>query len=605
MFHIIRRLFNIMSKESKKSFRFLLLLTIVSAMVETFGIAFVFPFIAVLSTPDYIQHSHLFFAIYTHFGFKSTHQFLLVTGVSLLCTVLLGNILIAYSNYCLYRFSYREEHILASALLKKYLLKPYTFFLSENMSILLKNITDEIRNIVQGIVISTLKIGTNAVVLVVMLTFLTIYNALLTAILVTSIASLYIIFTCVFKKFITRQSKEAKAANALKYKYANEALHAIQDIKLTHTYDFILKQFEKPAVVYATGKSASEVLATTPRYFLDVILFGGILFYIIIMLLDKTTNLAQVVPTLAMFGYAGVRMMPAISLMYHSYSAIQFAKPSFNALAETLSEAVFENGSHTIQSGSTSPITFHEKLAFNNVSFHYNNAKAAAVNHLSFEISAYSTIGFVGKTGAGKTTIINLILGLLSPTSGSITLDGNALNEKNLPAWQSTIGYVPQSIYLLDDSIAKNIAFGLEETEINWAWLEAVAKQAELHDFITQELPDKYQTHVGDKGIRLSGGQKQRLGIARALYRKPKFLVLDEATSALDNTTEKKVLDNIHAISDKITTVMIAHRLTTLKACDTIFVLTPEGINDSGTYEALSEKNDIFKTFLQHADHNY
>ncbi|PIZ05038.1 MAG: hypothetical protein COY58_01200 [Gammaproteobacteria bacterium CG_4_10_14_0_8_um_filter_38_16] len=598
MIGIARKLLNLMSKDSAKSFRTLTALTILSAFIETFGIAFVFPFVAILSVPNYVQHSKILSKIYYYFHFASIHQFLLFIGVALLIIVVLGNFLIAFTLWYVYRFSYMEEHYMASALLKKYMQQPYTFFLSQNASVLLKNIVDEVKRVIQEILISFLKMTTKLTVAIVMLLLLFFYSPLLMSIIVASVGLFYGAFIFIFRKHIEKSSEIAMAANSKKYKHAIEALHAIQDVKLMNSYNFVLKQFSRPSVLYANARSSANILSDMPRFFLDILLFGGILAYIVIMLLQHNSNFHTIVPTLAMFGYAGMRLIPSVSIIYNSYITIKFAEPSLNLLFSDMSENSMLSNQETVDPLSMEMV-FQNTLNFKNVCYAYPSAKQPVISDLNIEISAFSTVGFVGKTGSGKTTIINLLLGLLSPGDGSICVDDVVLNEKNLRAWQSKIGYVSQSIYLIDDSIANNIAFGVEAKNIDWDHLKSVARQAELYDFITQELPDQYDTQVGDRGVRLSGGQCQRIGIARALYRKPKLLVLDEATSALDNTTEKKILENINAISSEMTIVMVAHRLTTLQNCDKIFVLTSNGVNASGTYQSLSESNEIFRGFLQ------
>jgi ABC-type bacteriocin/lantibiotic exporter with double-glycine peptidase domain len=600
MIDIIRKMLKLMSPDSIKTFRVLAIISILSAIVETFGLAFIFPFIAVLSSPNYIEHSSFLLKIYHFFGFSTINQFLLLIGLLLLATVVFGNMLIAYTMWRIYRFSYMEEHHLSYNLLKKYMSKPYLFFLSNNTSTLLKNVTDEVKAITHGILISLLKIITKVTVATLMLLFLLVYSPLLTLIMLVSVLSLYVTFILFFRDYVANKSNEAVNASTLIYQYTAEALGAIQDIKLMNANDFVLKQFSKPSIVFALSRSAANVLSDTPRYFLDIVIFGGILLYVVIMLLTHNANITHVVPTLAMFGYAGMRIMPAISIVYTSYTQIKFARPSLNVLYNDLLENSEQDKSMKFaKQTNKEKITIQSNFAFEHVSYQYPSAKQAAVDNLSFLIQAYSKVGFVGKTGAGKTTIINLILGLLSPTEGRIIVDNISLNEQCMRSWQTGIGYVPQNIYLIDDTIAKNIAFGLEESSIDWQRLEAVSKIAELHDYIIQDLPNQYHTHVGDRGVRLSGGQRQRIGIARALYTQPKLLVLDEATSALDNETERKVLENIDRISNSMTVIMVAHRLTTLQKCDTIFVLSSEGISQSGTYDELSKTNPIFRAFLQ------
>ncbi len=605
MFDIIKKLYKLISFcGSVKKLNLLLLLTTLSAIVETFGIALMFPFIAILSVPNYVEHSVFLSKIYHYFNFTNQNHFMLMIGISLLLVVIFGNLLVAFSLYALYRFSHSQEHNLSTAMLKKYLSRPYVFFLTQNSNVLLKNIVNEAETVAGGVLASVLKIGAKLSVIVTMLLFLLIYNPLLTSIITVSVLSLYGFFILFFKDYMSKKSNENITAGRLKYKYVSESLNAIQDVKLMNLSSFILARYSQPSATSALSRSMSSVVADTPRYLLDIIIFGGILLYIVIMLFNNDPNLTRIMPTLAMFGYAGIRIMPSVSLMYHSYSVAKFAKPSLDVLYDNLfSENIYDQNTAK-KNQSNLPIYFTKELRFENVCYAYPEAHKNIINNLNVVIPAFTKVGFVGKTGAGKTTIINLILGLLSPTAGYIKIDNDTLDDNRMIAWQSGIGYVSQSIYLIDDTIAQNIAFGSEQSEIDWDRLKAVAKEVELHDFIMQELPNQYETQVGDRGVRLSGGQRQRVGIARALYRRPKLLVLDEATSALDNVTEKKVLENINKISNKITVIMVAHRLSTLQHCDNIYVLTANGIPSSGTYDWLSRHCDIFRSFLQANTHS-
>ncbi|MFW9986092.1 MAG: ATP-binding cassette domain-containing protein [Candidatus Odinarchaeota archaeon] len=259
-------------------------------------------------------------------------------------------------------------------------------------------------------------------------------------------------------------------------------------------------------------------------------------------------------------------------------------------IAEDLSDEI--NG-FVPQSRECVPLNFKYRLKLENLSFSYPNSKNPVLNSLNLEIAPNTTIGLIGTTGSGKTTLVDIILGLLSPESGKILVDDTEINKNNISAWQKNIGYVPQTIYLTDDTIARNIAFAIPDEEIDMDRVKESARLAELNVFI-ETLPKHYQTYVGEKGVRLSGGQRQRIGIARALYHNPKLLVMDEATSALDGITENVIMDAIHNLSGKKTIIMIAHRLSTVKECDVIYILEQGEIVDSGTYDELFANNEHF-----------
>jgi len=568
---------------AQNSLCILFFLTIFASLFEVVSIAFIFPFIALLTTPSIIQKYPILSRLYDYFHFHNANHFTLAVGIVLLALISIGNLVSAYALWYLYRFSFQAEHRLSSALLKKYLAKPYLFFLSTNSAILSKTILNEVRIVIKDGIILMLRITGKLTTIAVIILFLFFYNPLLTVMMTLTVLSLYCFFIFGFRRYTARKSQENSNANALKYKHVSEALGAIQDIILMNLSIFILKKYDKSSITFSATNASANILAETPRYLLDIVLFGGVLFYIIIMLFRNDSTLFHIVPTLAMFVYAAVRIMPSISFSYRSLVDVKFAIPSVDILYRDLFADTNDITIEAVKKSDANPLTFKDQLKFESVSYAYPNSKQAVIKNISFTIPAFAKVGFIGKTGVGKTTLIHLMLGLLSPTTGSIKVDNVVLSWDNIQVWYDKIGYVSQSIYLIDDTIASNIAFGLEKINIDYEWLKTVAKMAELDDFIMHELPNQYETHIGERGVRLSGGQRQRIGIARALYRCPELLVLDEATSALDNITEKKVLNNINQIASSMTMVMIAHRLSTLSDCDIVFELSASGIVEQFT----------------------
>ena len=306
--------------------------------------------------------------------------------------------------------------------------------------------------------------------------------------------------------------------------------------------------------------------------------------------MSKTGTFTNALPIISLYAFAGYRLMPSVQQVYTSITQLRYGGPALDNLyndIKSLKPLNLENNNKDL--------SFNKSIKLKDVYYNYPNASRTALKDINIDIFANTKVGLVGATGSGKTTTIDIILGLLNPDKGTLEVDGQIIEKSNLRSWQKLIGYVPQHIYLADDTIESNIALGVESKDINQDILENVSKIANLHDFIIKELPKKYKTVIGERGVRLSGGQRQRIGIARALYHNPKILIFDEATSALDNLTEKIVMQSINKISKDITIVLIAHRLSTVKTCDTIFYLENGVIKNKGTFEELIEKNDKFK----------
>ncbi len=567
-------------------------LAVFSAVIETFGIALVFPFIAALTMPDYFKSTGKLHKLAEILGFHSQHRFLVFMGFAVLAVVVFGNILMALTSWLSYRYSFMQESRISVLLLSRYLNKPYIFFLKNNLNNLAKNIVNEVAIVIRDLFISALEIISKGAVLIVMLSFLLCYNPLFSLIMISAIASVYAIYSGFCKKRIRQKSAEFAQAHTLRFKYSIESLNAIQDIKLLSAENFFLKQFEKPSRDFANASSTSKTLASLPRNFLELFLFGGILTFILINILDNSKSFNLMLPILSTFAYAGIRMLPAMNILYHSYSVMKFSKHSLDVLYDDLI-----SGGDVVGQSDTD-LNFNHTIHFKNLGFSYGDEAGNVIENINFKINKGESVGFVGGTGSGKTTVINILLGLLAPSEGEVLIDGLSLCPRNLQDWQKNIGHVPQNIYLVDDTILNNIAFGIELEKIDFSWLRKVAQIAELDEFI-MSLPENYNTLVGDRGVRLSGGQRQRIGIARSLYRRPKVLVLDEATSALDNITEARVIENIRSECKGLTLIMVAHRLTTVKKCDKILVLVAKkGVVSEGSYDALLESSPEFQDLV-------
>jgi ABC-type bacteriocin/lantibiotic exporter with double-glycine peptidase domain len=302
----------------------------------------------------------------------------------------------------------------------------------------------------------------------------------------------------------------------------------------------------------------------------------------------------------SLFAIAGYKSLPALQQVYNSFTKIKF----YAYTVELLYNEFKEDSEVEVLAINSRKVDFKKNIELSNIAFSYGPSSRKIIQDLSLIIDVNSTVGFVGATGAGKTTVVDIIMGLLTPNSGKILVDGVTLDDSSIQSWQSLISYVPQRIYLSDDTVINNIAFGIEKDKIDFDRIIEVAKMARIHDLVVNDLPDGYNSFIGERGIRLSGGQAQRIGIARALYRKPTLLVLDEATSALDNVTESEVVEMIKSINGKCTIIMIAHRLTTIESCDQVYYLKDGVLKASGRFSELLDREESFRDFAR-MEHKY
>jgi ABC-type multidrug transport system fused ATPase/permease subunit len=392
-----------------------------------------------------------------------------------------------------------------------------------------------------------------------------------------------------------RASVEAATQRA---KHALEALVGVKEIRLLGREAEFLERFRVPSRRLADAQTRAQALALLPRYAVETIAFSLIL-ALAIYLLGTGRGIGELLPLLGLYAFAGYRLMPALQQIFAGFAAIRNSQAALEVVVADLEET---HAAPAVTHGRADVMPLRSAVDLVDVRFRYPGETTWALQPVSLHIPKNGSIALVGATGCGKTTVVDLLMGLLQPLEGRLRVDGVELDERNVRSWQRNIGHVPQQIFLCDDSIARNIALGLPDAEIDMTGVERAARLARLHDFVTDGLPKGYDTLVGDRGIRLSGGQRQRIGIARALYRDPDFLILDEATSALDNVTENAVLEALQTLAGRKTIVMVAHRLTTVIGCDEICVMEQGRIVERGTYEELMGTSQRFRSLAAIAE---
>jgi ABC-type bacteriocin/lantibiotic exporter with double-glycine peptidase domain len=421
---------------------------------------------------------------------------------------------------------------------------------------------------------------------------------LVAAVAVAALGLAYSGVYLLLRRFLARSGADRVQANQERFKIVHEAFGGIKELKVAGSERAYLRAFRNPALRFSRHQANNQIVAQLPRFAIEGLGLGAALAAVLALLAWTRGDLSTYVPVLGVYAFAGRRLVPAFQEIYRSAATLRFGRPALDALYDDFFQYQTDaaaNGSASTQSN-TPALVLRERLEFRNVCFAFTGSShtVPALRGIDLEIQAGQVTGIVGATGAGKSTLVDLMLGLLRPTYGEIKIDGQVLTNDLIPDWQRSIGYVPQHIFLADESVAANIAFGVTPQKIDRDAVECAARQAQIHDFIVSELPEGYETKVGERGIRLSGGQKQRIGLARALYRDPSTLILDEATSALDNQTEHAVMHAIYQFGQSKTIVLIAHRLATVQKCDTIIVLDHGTIRDTGTYRDLSQRDPLF-----------
>jgi ABC-type multidrug transport system fused ATPase/permease subunit len=595
MISIYRQLFDLLDPGERRQFYMLLVLVILMALIDLVGVAVVFPFLAVASDPSRIHTNAVLNWLHETSGTTSDAAFIVLLGVLIFFFILFGLAVKLVAQYRIIRFSHMRNHSLSQKLMRRYLSHPYVWFLGRNSADLGAAILAECDRVVSSTLIPAMRILASAVSLLFIVGLLVAINPVVTSLAALGIGGAYGAIFLLVRSRLARYGQDIVASNTARHRIALEAFGGIKDVKLLNLEARYAAGYDKPSRRFTEVSAASQVIGELPRFLLEAIAFSGLVLIILALLVLQDGRLDDILPILGVFGFAVLKMFPAIQQIYHGLTQMRFGAPALAKLHADLTGGNLPPEAAGPPRPVPAPLPLADRLEMHDVHFAFPGSGQSTLRGLSLSIPAHSTVGIVGGTGAGKTTAVDLLLGLLTPDKGSILVDGVALTSASILSWQRSLGYVPQHIFLTDDSIAANIAFGVPPEARDTTGIERAARLAELHDFVTRDLPKGYDTIVGERGVRLSGGQRQRIGIARALYHDPDVLIMDEATSALDTLTERAVMEAVRNIGHAKTIIMIAHRLTTVRDCDTIFLLEEGRLAAEGNFEALVAKSETFR----------
>jgi ABC-type bacteriocin/lantibiotic exporter with double-glycine peptidase domain len=594
VFDSFKKLRDLLEPAERRRALGLLCMTLLLGLMEMASVGSIMPFVTVLASPGVVEGNRYLADVYRWLGFSSTNQFLFFIGILVFAFALGVTVFKALTTWVTMRFTRTQSYLLSYRLLQGYLRQPYEWFLGKHSSDLGRTVLTEVQSVISGSLNPALKLVTQAVIAACLVGLLLIVDPLLAVIVAVLFGGAYGLVLWASRKYVHRIGVDKLAANRERFRISNEALGSIKDIKILGLENKFLRRFDKPSRRLVRHAANSQIIAQLPQYAMQILSLIAVML-IVLYQLHVHGSLGPGLPVIAVYLVAGQRLQPAFQQAYVSLTSLRFNKPALDHLHEDLLGAKQEDESAEPDTrlAGLGPIELRD------ISYRYPGATAPAVKNISLAIPARATVGLVGRTGGGKTTTVDLILGLLEPTHGELRVDGTLIGQGNRRAWQNCLGYVPQQIALVDDSIAANIAFGMARDRIDMAAVEQAARIANLHKFVTEEMRQGYDTAIGERGVRLSGGQRQRVGIARALYRDPDVLIMDEATSALDNITERAVMDAVGNLAHRKTIILIAHRLTTVQHCDIIFVFESGRVVASGTYGELATSTDSFRAMLE------
>jgi len=589
----LEKLLALLTLPERKRAGLLMGMILVMALLDMLGVASILPFMAVLSNPELVQSNAVLntaFTMSSHIGIHTPEHFLFALGVLVFVLLVTSLAFKALTTYAQTRFALMREYSIGKRLVEGYLHQPYSWFLNRHSADLGKTILSEVQTVIGNGMIPLMTLMAQSTVALALLILLIIVDPLLALSVGVVLGLAYAGIFAVMSGWLKRLGQARIKTNQERFTAVSEAFGAAKEVKVGGLEQAYIQRFAKPAEIYAKGQAAAQLISQLPRYALETIAFGGMLL-VMLYLMVKSGSFASALPIIALYAFAGYRLMPALQQIYGAFTQLRFAGPALDALYQDLISLQAADAQHV----DTKPLPLTQAITLNRVSYRYPNAPQPALKGINLSIPAHSTVGFVGATGSGKTTTVDVVLGLLEPQEGALKIDGQPVTATNRRQWQRVIGYVPQHIYLADDSVAANIAFGVNAKAIDPQAVERAAKIANLHEFVVSDLPQGYATTVGERGVRLSGGQRQRIGIARALYHNPQVLIMDEATSALDNLTEQAVMEAVNNLGRDITIILIAHRLSTVRQCDQIYLLERGEVKAQGTFEELTQANEKFR----------
>ncbi len=560
---IIKKITYILPRRSKIRVAELFVVILIGAFAELVGVSVVLPLIDLGIEPQNMQYNRYCRMLMTLTGWENPEQIILALIVFIGVVYVCKNIYLAWMNNVIYRFTMNLQRNTAVRLMRSFLCQPYSYFLKTNTSDIIRSINDDTCSF-QSTVLNILQILSNSVMCLLLMGYLFITNPMITSVVCVLVGAGFLFAYYIVNKRMRVMGKKAQQLKGLVIKTIQEAFHGIKEIKILGREDYFFKEYDKNYYSSANYDRKANLYSVIPKYMIEVIAVLGILFCLAVAVF-REGGYSGMIGQLSVFAVAAFKLLPSLNAIYAYSSTVQYKKASVDLVYKNIKELEDKSKAEMKVEGR---LSFDNAICGDNICFNYENSNVKIIDHANITINKGESIGIIGQSGQGKTTFADLLLGLLSPQEGKITVDGFDIS-KHYKEWLSKIGYIPQSIFLADVSIRENIALGVNSKEIKEDNVREAVKEAQLEEFI-KSLPKGLDTFIGEAGVRLSGGQRQRIGIARALYNKPEILFLDEATSALDSDTEKELMRSIESLHGEKTLIIIAHRLSTLAHCDRI-----------------------------------
>ena len=582
-----KKLLFLLSLSERREFMILTFMIFILSIIELIGIGSIFPFIALISNPQAIESNILLSEIYQYaldLGITNSNEFTFYIGVLVFVLLVSSISLRAFITYSQIKYIERLRFNMSRRLIESYLHQPYSWFASQHSADLGRKILIEVGNVIMNGFNSLLELIARVMISFFIISLLVYLTPKISIILATTLGSIYILFYILSRSYTRKLGQSALDSNQSRFTTVSEGFRGIKEMKLSRLENVYLRLFSKYSDTFAKSETHSQIINQLPKFILEATIFGGLIFVLLFMM-KTNVNFIEMLPSFSLFIFAAYRIAPSFNQIYSSINKISYVNPIIDKLYSDFNKLKILDKAECSEN-----IIFDKSITLKNIHYRYPESTNDILENINLEIAAKSTIGIIGTTGSGKTTTVDIILGLLEPQKGTLEIDKKVIAHENLISWQKMIGYVPQKIHLIGDTIAANIAFGVPADEIDMNAVKRAAEAADLDGYINNYLPEKYTTYVGEQGIKLSGGQCQRIGIARAIYRNPQVIVLDEATNSLDEQTERTVINNLHNLHDNLTIIMISHRYSSLDKCEQIYQVEGGRIIKETTFKDLISK---------------
>jgi len=579
---LIRRVLFLARPYGRAKLFFIFSLSLAQALFQVIGITSIFPFLAIAADPDRIRRSHFGTRFLSLFPPMEDRQLLLVAGVIAIAGLVASNAVNLLAEYARTRYTENFGHWLRVRLLRRMASQPYTYFLQRNSGELLKKILSDVASYTNGVLLPLLDTVARVFTAALVLATLFLVQPVIAVSAAIGLGGFYVTIFRLLARKRREVDENLRISVSGIFREAQQMLSGIKPVKVHRAEEHFLNRFARHSAVIAQTNARLPIFSNSARYLVEPLAFGGLV-VAVLLLAARGRDFSDILPNLGVMALAGYRLLPSLQLLYSQLTQISSVRHALNEVYDEFAAAETDKSIRPEIIGDAlapaRPLRWSDAIVLREVGFRYPGASRPALDGLSLTIPKNSSVGVIGPTGSGKSTLVDLLLGLYHPTAGEILIDDRPLTPELVPSWQASIGYVPQDIFLIDDTIARNIAFGLPDNEIDPARLREACAIAQLLDFVEAELPGGLDTNVGERGVRLSGGQRQRIGLARALYQRPSLLIPGEATSTLDVATEAKLLEALRSLAGKLTMVVAAHRLSAVANCDQLFDLCNETVS--------------------------